>query len=452
LICFFGTIKKELCGRRKLKYCLQKGDIAMEVFVARQPVFDKNEYTFGYELLYRNPKENTSVFEIDGDHATAEVIINSFLNIGIDRLSSGKPCFVNFTMKLLELELPTYFKPRDIIVEILEEIEPSQTLIYVCRNLKSLGYTIALDDFVFDRSNPYTKELMRYADIVKVDFLTTPESLRTEIETMSKVLNVKLLAEKVETHEEFIYAKNRGYDYFQGYFFSKPVVIKSHDVPSHFQSYYRVIQQLSSIEPKVSVIASIIEKDLSLSYKLLKLINSPAFRPKFKIHSIGQAIILLGLIEIQKWIYILAVRDSTAIDGPMKTEIIKLCMTRAKMCELIALETMPEYPASASFLTGMFSLMDTILCLPMNKILSELPLHEEICDALKGKENKQRYLLNFVIAFEKGEWRKVQEMSDELNLSSDYLTNVFKTACTFSETLLTSQDSYIKLEDDQTVL
>ncbi len=424
----------------------------MEVFVARQPVFDKNKHTFGYELLYRNPKENTSVFEIDGNHATAEVIINSFLNIGIDRLSAGKPCFVNFTMKLLELELPSYFKPRDIIVEILEEIEPSKKLIAICRNLKALGYTIALDDFVFDKGNPYTKELMRYADIIKVDFLSTPESLRAEMETLAKLLKVKLLAEKVETHEEFIYAKNRGYDYFQGYFFSKPQVIKSHDVPNHVQSYYRVIHQLSSIEPRVSVIAAIIEKDLSLSYKLLKLINSPAFRPKYKIHSISQAIILLGLIEIQKWIYVLAVRESAYLDGPMKNEIIKLCMTRAKMSELISLEMMPDFPASASFLTGMFSLMDTILSLPMNEILSELPLHEEISDALKGKVNKHRVLLDFVIAFEKGEWRKVQDMSDELNISSDFLTSVFNSACGFSETVLTLEGHDNKHEKDQLVL
>ncbi|MFO1444779.1 EAL domain-containing protein [Bacillus sp. Bva_UNVM-123] len=397
----------------------------MEVFVARQPIFNVNEDVFGYELLYRSSQKVNAFPNIDGDQATAELIINSFLNIGIDRLSNGKPCFINFTENLLKLRLPTYFRPLEIVVEILESVEPSEEMIEICKELKGQGYSIALDDFVIDEKNPHSNELLKYIDFVKIDFIHTPKKMREKIEKLAKLLNIKMVAEKVETREVFEEAKKRGYHFFQGYFFSKPTILSTRDVPTYFHSYYEMIQNLSMDDPCIERITELIEKDISLSYKLLKLINSPAYRPKQKINSIRQAVILLGLIELQKWIYVLAVRESTIEKRNISQEIISLSLTRAKMCEELERLRCKTAPSSSFFMTGMFSMMDTILSLPMKTILKDLPLADDICEALLGGQNQIKDVLDLALAVEKAEWVVISEKCRDLCIEEKDLFKVY---------------------------
>lgn len=399
----------------------------MEVFVARQPIFNSKEEVFGYELLYRNNQVNAFP-DINEDQATAEVIINSFLNIGIDQLSEGKPCFINFTEKLLKLRVPAYFRPREIVVEILETVEPSAELVRICRDLKELGYQIALDDYVFNETNPFARQLLKYADIIKVDFLNTPKEMREKIEMLVNQLRIKTIAEKVETREEYEEAKSKGYDYFQGYFFEKPVIMSTHDVPVYFQSYYEMIQNLSKEEPSLDRITELIERDISLSYKLLKLINSPAYRPKQKINSIRQAIVLLGLIELEKWIYVLAVRENIVKDSQLAEETIRFSMTRAKMCEEIGRLRTGKSVSSSYFMTGMFSLMDSLLSIPMKQILDELPLQDDICEALQGENNNLKEILDLAIAVEKAQWSRISEMCNKLSVDERTIFKIYSEA------------------------
>lgn len=408
----------------------------MEVFVARQPIFNRNEDVFGYELLYRSSQEVNAFPNIDGDQATAELIINSFLNIGIDRLSNGKPCFINFTENLLKLRLPTYFRPLEIVVEILESVVPNEEIIEICRELKGQGYLIALDDFVLDEMNPYTNELLKFIDFVKVDFILTPIEMREKIETLAKLLQLKLVAEKVETREVFEDAKKRGYHFFQGYFFSKPTIISTRDVPTYFHSYYEMIQNLSMTDPNIERITELIEKDISLSYKLLKLINSPAYRPKQKINSIRQAVVLLGLIELQKWIYVLAVRESTIEKRNISQEIIFISLTRAKMCEELERIRCKATPSSSYFMTGMFSMMDTILSIPMETILKDLPLADEICEALIGKPNQIKEVLDLALAVEKAEWIVISEKCKNLHIDEKDLFKVYAESLNWANELV----------------
>jgi c-di-GMP-related signal transduction protein len=410
----------------------------MEVFVARQPIFTDREEIFAYELLYRN-NHNNHFPEINGEEATAEVIINSFLNIGIDELSDGKPCFINFTEKLLLLKLPTYFRPREIVVEILETVEPSKEIVEICTELKSLGYKIALDDYVFNGDNQYSFQLLSLVDIIKVDFLTTSPEMRRNIETIAKQLKIKLLAEKVETYLDFDNAKKAGYDYFQGYFFAKPLIVSTHDIPIYFQSYFKVIQSLNQTEPNIENITELIEHDLSLSYKLLKLINSPAFRPRHKINSIRQAIVLLGLIEIQKWIYVLAVRESSGSKKDIPKEVVGLCLTRAKMSEKIATISQKSSSTSEYFITGMFSLMDTLLSMPMDKILKDLPLDDQICGALNGNNNLLKNVLDLAVAVEKGNLSDVSSMCQILDVSEDEIYHQYFESMKWSKHVLYSE-------------
>jgi c-di-GMP-related signal transduction protein len=411
-----------------------KEGLEMEVFVARQPVFTDKKEVFGYELLYRNDLENKFPV-IDGDKATAEVIINSFLNIGIDKISNGKPCFLNFTEKLLQLKLPTYFKPNEIVVEILETVEHNQELLQICKDLKGYGYRIALDDFIWNEQDQFTFSLFPYVDIIKVDFQNTTIPNREKIEKIAKTFNIKLLAEKIETFQEFNQAVLRGYQYFQGYFFAKPTIVSTVDIPAYFHSYMEIINNLSSKEPRIDIIASWIEKDLSLSYKLLKLINSPAFRPRQKIKSIRQAIVMLGLIEIQKWIYVLAVRDMSDLKQGFSNELITISLTRAKMCEFLVGEKQ-DATNSPYFLTGMFSLMDALLNITMEKVLSTLPLHEDICDALKGKANHLKEMLDLAIAVEKGNWEGTNEICSKLGMDGNIVLGNYQKALVWSTNLM----------------
>jgi EAL and modified HD-GYP domain-containing signal transduction protein len=403
----------------------------MEVYVARQPIFTKNEDVYAYELLYRSSELNEFP-SIDGDKATTDVIIHGFLNIGISELSQGKPCFINFTENLLKLNLPTYFEPRDIVVEILETIPPSPELIQICQKLKRLGYTIALDDFMIDEENSYLAELLKYTDIIKVDVLNTPDADREKIEALAKAYHIQLLAEKVETREHFEQTRERGYDYFQGYFFSMPDIISSHDVPTYFHSYYQILQKLTAQEPDIPAIAKLIEKDLSLSFKLLKLINSPAVPTRSKVNSITQAIVLLGLNEIRKWVYVLGVRETSLGKSEKLNELMRTCLIRGKMCESIGKLTNQPSANSGYFMAGMFSLIDSILGIPMEKILADLPLSDEICNALKGENNDYRQVLDLVIAAEKGDWPAVNKISNAFQIKENEVYRIYKEALQWS--------------------
>lgn len=407
----------------------------MEVFVAKQPILLQNEDIYGYELLYRNNFVNKFP-NMNGDKATADVIINGFLNIGIEELAKGKPCFINFTENLLKLRLPTYFRSDEIVVEILETVEPSLEILTIVKELKKIGYSIALDDFIYNDRNPFLFALLRYVDIIKVDFQNTSSIERRKIEELAKSANVELLAEKIETKEEFNQACSRNYKYFQGYFFSEPAIISSKDVPAYFYSYYEIIRNLSEAEPNMEGISKLIEQDLSLSYKLLKLINSASFRPTQKINSIHQAVVLLGLVEIRKWISIMAVRGTTVTAKESAKEIISMSLTRAKICELIGKHVKSPIPTSSYFLTGLYSMLDALLNMQMKNILTALPLHEDICDALLGKKNILKMVLNLCIQVERGKWQNIKENCGELGIGEELVYSAYLDAYRWSNEIM----------------
>lgn len=198
----------------------------MNAFIARQPIFDCNNNVFGYELLFRNGSQNF-YNSLDGNAATLNVISNTFYSLGVDTVTNGKKAFINFTEELLKREIATLLPPELVIVEILENIEPTDEIISVCKKLKDKGYTLALDDFVFDTK--YNK-LIELADIIKVDFTITKGYERRNIISKINSNKIKFLAEKVENIDEFREAQSYGYSYFQGYYFSKPVILSGKDM------------------------------------------------------------------------------------------------------------------------------------------------------------------------------------------------------------------------------
>lgn len=401
----------------------------MNAFVARQPIFNRKEQSVAYELLYRSSEIN-SYTHIDGDEATADVIINGFFNIGIEELSEGKQCFINFTENLLKLKLPTYFDPKSIVVEILEDIPINHELVAICQELKELGYTIALDDFAIQESYDLLPDLLKYIDIIKIDFLQTPIQDRKQIMKRYKCYQVSFLAEKVETREEFEFALKDGFDFFQGYFFSKPIVLSTYDIPAYFQTHYQISEELSKDEPNLDKIAAKIEQDLSLSYKLLRLINSTAFFTMNKIKSIKHALVFLGLKEFKKWINVLTIKQLHGQNNPVQEEVIKLSLIRANLCEQLSTK-IGKNETSLYLLTGMFSLIDTLLHCGLDDALKKLPLSDEIKDAIYGKNNDIRKVLDWAIQIEKFNWN-----IKDLPLTSKEISDCYRHAIQWSNLLL----------------
>lgn len=402
----------------------------MEVFVARQPIFDCNQKVVFYELLFRHGESN-NYEAVDGDLATLNVITNSFFCIGIDNLTGGKKAFINFTENLLKSETITILPKEYLGIEILETVEPTEEIIGACKNLKSLGYTLVLDDFVF--SHKY-EPLIELADIIKVDFLlTSPYERERLIKTISNK-KVKFLAEKVESREDFEEAVRLGYNYFQGYFFSKPVIMTGTDIPAQKLQYLNALKEINRPNLGFEDIEKIIKRDVSLSYKLLRYINSSSFGFRSKVHSIRQAIALIGEDEVIRWIYVIVFRETSV---EKNNEALATCIVRARFGEILcSLNNELKNKASDVFFMGMFSMIDSLINRPIEEILGELPMDLGVKDALMGKRNIYRDIYELIICYERGAWERLAYYSNKLKLDEKRLPEIYFESLNWSKELL----------------
>ena len=390
----------------------------MDVYVARQPIFDSNNNSIGYELLFRNNLENKYTGQ-DGDKSTLEVINNTFFTIGLNNVIAGKKAFINFSDTLLMSDFITALPSNNVFIEILETVEPTIEIIKRCKELKNKGYTLVLDDFVFH--SKYNK-LLDIVDIIKVDFTITTGEERKHIFDLVKNKKIEFLAEKVETKQEYLEAISYGYTYFQGYFFCKPEILTHKDIPANKMIYLRLIKELNSKEFHLDKLEELILKDASITYKLLKMINSSAFSIKHKVTSMRLAITMLGEDEMVKWLYMLVIRG-IGIDNP--NELITLSLERAKFCEQLAILSNNKDIAFDAYLTGMLSTMDVILNLPIGKILDELLVGEDIKIALTKKSNTLGIIYMLVKNYEIGNWNMVMILSRDLNINKIDIRNTY---------------------------
>lgn len=399
----------------------------MDIFVARQPILNTSQQVFAYELLYRNDNNN-GFSNVEGEQATTDVI-NSVLQIGFEELSEGKPCFINFTEKLLEnTTIPSFLKPEMMVIEVLETVNPTDKIIENCKTLKDMGYKIALDDFEMKFGDENFNQLLELADLIKIDIRKTSRLEQIKIFHALKRYNVLFLAEKVETREEYEQCLRDGYTFFQGYFFSKPVILSTSDVPFQNQNIAIIMSELSRQDSEIDIeyITRIIQGDVSLTYKLLKLINSPITGPVHQIKTIKHAIVYLGLKELKKWIYVLSFRENSNKSDPVTNEVIKLCFIRAKAGELIAQETGNRKESSSYFLIGMLSLMDTLMKRPLNKVLEQLPLDQSIKETLLGNTTPYSDIVNLIIKVERAEWSQIGKLSKNVGISKQKLFLIYK--------------------------
>lgn len=404
--------------------------MTVEVFIGRQPIFNGEEKLFAYELLYRNGENINAYSAIDSDRATVDVLINSFFSIGLEELANGNPCFINFTESLIMSDIFESLSPREIVVEVLENVPITPATVKRISEIKAMGFRIALDDFVMQKEVALYDQLFNCIDFIKVDFLLSSDEERHEIER--KVLNsyphITLLAEKVETRSQYLEAKAAGYSLFQGYYFKQPQIIRGNEIPTNLMQYYQVIALLKDPSPNIDVLAEEIEHDVSLSFKLLKLINNSSKRTKKKIRSIKQAILLLGLTDLQKWVYILAYRESgRKKDIGVYEELMKTSLCRAKLCELMA-KRCGYGNYSEYFLIGMFSLIDSLLERPMNVILNQLPLSDVVVETIAGSKTVMSPILQMTIALERLDWATVELAHKEIDLEMDEILEFVKIA------------------------
>lgn len=403
----------------------------MDVFVARQPIFDRQQKVVGYELLYRIGQENHYENHFgNGDQATSEVIANCFLLIGLQNLTGGKRAFINFTENLLKNEIATILPRESVAVEILESIEVDEKVIKACQNLKKLGYTLVLDDFILDDR---FKPLVELADIVKIDFLDVDIREKMDVVNSLGSRNVKLLAEKVETTEAFDQAYKMGYAYFQGYFFSKPVILSGQDIPGYKLNYLQVLQEINRPELDYDKLENVIKRDVSLSYKLLRYINSAAFGFRNRIDSIKHALVLLGLQEIKKWVSLIILRG-LGEDKP--DEIMTSSIIRAKFGELIAIQMGINDKNGDLFLMGMFSLIDVFISRPMAEILAELPISDDIKHALLGGYGLYGDIHQMILAYEKGEWESFAQLALQVNLDEAEVPALYLRSITWANEIM----------------
>lgn len=402
----------------------------METFVARQPIYDIEHKIYGYELLFRKSIDSHSAGSND-DSATADVLVNSFLSFDLGELTNHTYCFINFTENLLLNGTPENFPPSKLVIEILETVYPTEEIISACQKYKALGYKIALDDYQLNIQDENSLKILPFVDLIKVDFRTTGKEMRKQMLKLKNFFSIQFLAEKVETKEEYLEACAEGFDYFQGYFFQKPVVLSQKDIPTFFHNYMLLIEETRKPEPNIDYLSKIIESDLSFSFKLLKLINNH-YRRNFKIESIKQAIMILGLKEFRRWLYILSIRDASRQQDPIIENLIQNSLVRGKFCETLAKKMKIQGEPASYFLTGMFSLIDEILQTPMTTLVKTLPLKDDIIDALLGKENQFQLVLALIIAIEQTNWDQIWQLAEKINVAYDTITESYLEAIKWS--------------------
>lgn len=390
-----------------------------QIFVGRQPILDSEGCIYGYELLYRNSEQNRFP-EIDPEQATIQLLINTFLSIGVDQISGKSKSFINFSGELLIKDIFSRLKPEYVVIEILEDVEITPMLISRIREIKQDGFQLALDDFILQDQYAVHNELFELIDYVKVDFLAVDEKGRRVIERfIKKYPHIKMLAEKIETEEQFQIAKRNGYDLFQGYFFAKPEIIKGVEIPANFNLHMQIISKLNESNPDIDEVANLILQDISLTYKLLRFINTMNFSVPKSVTSVKQAVILIGMRELRKWMRILMLQDISdhSSSGRIKA-LVSYSMSRAKMCEFVAVRT--GYPiGDEHFFVGLFSLLDAIMNRSWNDILPMFPFSDEVAETLQGKKTDLTLYLELAIATERFDMKKIDEIGKQFGVSKN---------------------------------
>jgi EAL and modified HD-GYP domain-containing signal transduction protein len=398
--------------------CLVQKEQSMElnkVFIGRQPIISKNKKIFGYELLFRNSMAPDADV-MNNIKATASVIVNALNNVGLKRLIGEKKGFINVDAEILESGIFDLLPKENMVLEILETVELTSSIIELCRKLRGEGYQLALDDFVYREP---LSPIMSTANYVKIDLPMYDRQSLTDVVERLKSYPMKLLAEKVETKDDFEFCHALGFDYFQGYFFAKPSVVSTRSL-SPAQLVLIELSRSLSREDEFYAIESLFKKNPELNYKLLKFMNSAAFYTTEKIASVRQSLALLGYRNLQKWVTLLLFAGE---GGDFRSSpLLERAALRGRIMELLAKKITNDPSISDSaFMAGALSLSDTLLEMPITSILDEFNLSQEINDALIHREGFLGTLILIIEMLEQEKFGFIQEMLRKYNLALEDL-------------------------------
>lgn len=398
----------------------------VDVFVGRQPIFTKDMELFAYELLFRSNQKDNKAIILGGDSASAHVMLNAFGDIGLSEIVGNKKAFINFTEGLLSPEYEAFFPRKHIVIEVLEDVKVTPALLHSLGVLKDKGFTIALDDYVF---NPELEPLEAFADIIKVDILDVGAKALIQHTAKLKAKGIRLLAEKVETEAQFEYCKKLGFDLFQGYFFAKPKIIQGKRLPANKLAILDLLANVYDPDVDMRKLSESISKDIVLSQKLLKF-ASQSSEGRFEIDSIHDAVMLFGLERLKSWSSMLAL--SGIDDKPV--ELFATSLIRAKFCDLVG-AIVGGYSRDTYFTVGLFSSLDALMDSGMEALLSNMALAKPIESALLNYEGSLGKILGIVKSLEQG--RTDFELPNELSATD--LTSMYIKAMQFSEKVLSAR-------------
>lgn len=405
----------------------------MYAYVARQPIFNIYKEVVGYELLYRDGKSGNAANIVDGDAATYSVLSDAITLFGLPMLTNKHSAFVNFTRNLIMNDFVFLTNPKDIVVELLEDINVDATLLNKLEAMKQAGYVLALDDYAGD---PKFDPILPLLDIVKVDFELSPDRGRQrEISEKLREVGVSLLAEKVETVEDFDAAADMGFTLFQGYFFEKPRIFNKRIPTLAKSSYGRILGELQKHDVDFDTCAHIIHSDASMTYMLMKKVQSLNYYRGNPIVGIKLALVMMGVGDLRRFILLLLARKNNVTQSD---ELVRRAFMRGLFVEKLIKNSNHELDSEQGFLLGMFSLLDRILGTKMEDLLKDIGLDPDVKQALVGREeNIFSYFLQYVLIYEMGNPRlilpDVKLRVDDRTVADFYMECMVNTDATFAE-------------------
>jgi c-di-GMP-related signal transduction protein len=394
-------------------------------YVARQPILDLHGKVHGYELLFRDGPR--AVFRGDGDLATRTMIDNAVL-FGLGRLTGNLPVFLNCTEEALTGELLHVLPAGMTVLEILETLDPSPALIAACRHLKSCGFRLALDDFTW---KPGIEPLVEIADYIKVDFIISDEQDRRELLHRLRGGSVALVAEKVETQEEYLQARDEGFTLMQGYYFCRPVLMRNHKVPANRLQHVEILRMLQDETMDLHELTRLVKRDTCLTYRLLRLVNSPMYAMRQEVRSVRAALIAVGEESFRR-LATLAITSEMNAGQPM--ELLRMAFIRGRFCELASVFC--NLHPTEQYLLGLLSLLPAMLRAPMNNLTPLLPLRGEIRRAMEGEKVPERVLLSWLEDHERADWAACDTVLERQGLNAGDLLVCYEEALEWAEAAL----------------
>jgi EAL and modified HD-GYP domain-containing signal transduction protein len=405
---------------------LPEPDLAIGMrYVARQPILDLHGKVHGYELLFRDGPR--AMFRGDGDLATRTMIDNTLL-FGLGRLSGNLPAFLNCTEEALTGRLVHVLPAGMTVLEILETLDPSPALISACQHLKACGFRLALDDFTW---KPGIEPLVEIADYIKVDFAISDEQNRRELLRRLSGVTVALVAEKVETQEEYQKARDEGFTLMQGYYFCRPVLMKNYKVPANRLQHVEILRMLQDETMDLHELTGLVKRDTCLTYRLLRLVNSPMSAMRQEVQSVQAALIAVGEENFRR-LATLAITSEMNAGQPM--ELLRMAFVRGRFCELASVfcNLLP----AEQYLLGLLSLLPAMLRVPMNNLTPLLPLRDGIRRALEGEKLPERALLCWLEGHERADWSTCDIVTEKQGLNAGDLLVCYEEALHWAEAAL----------------